>query len=343
MEIMLKLKEHESLLHLNTFGINARARYFAEVGDAGELDDLRRHPVLRDHRRLILGGGSNILFTGDFDGVIIRNVMKGIRVVSEDNDTVVVEAASGENWHALVLYCLEQNWGGLENLSLIPGTAGAAPIQNIGAYGVEVKQVLEAVDGIDLVTGAHRRLNPDECQFGYRESVFKHSLKEIFFISSITLRLTKKNHRLDIKYGAIREVLEQKKITAPTPRDVSDAVVAIRRSKLPDPAVIGNAGSFFKNPTVSADTAELIKRTQPSMPSYPSDNQSVKIPAGWLIEQCGWKGKRVGRVGVHPQQALVLVNYGGGTGEEIIALSKEICASVKKKFNVELMTEVNII
>lgn len=340
---MITLKENEPLHHLNTFGVDARARYFAEVRNAVDLDALRNHPALQDCRRLVLGGGSNILFTRDFDGLILRNAMKGIRVLSEDNDAVVVEAASGENWHELVMHCLAQNWGGLENLSLIPGTAGAAPIQNIGAYGVEVKQVLEAVDGIDLVNGAHRRFTPDECQFGYRESVFKHSLKEIFFISSITLRLTKKNHRLDTNYGAIQEVLEQKKITAPTPRDVSDAVVAIRKSKLPDPAVIGNAGSFFKNPTVPKSMADLIHGTNPSMPFYPTDNQSVKIPAGWLIEQCGWKGKRVGRVGVHPKQALVIVNYGGGTGEEILALSEEIRASVKKKFDVELSTEVNII
>lgn len=340
---MITLHEHAPLLRLNTFGVDAHARYFAEVADDAGLEELRKHPVLQDQRCLILGGGSNILFTRDFDGLIIHNVTKGIQVVGEDNETVTVKAASGENWHGLVMYCLERNWGGIENLSLIPGTTGAAPIQNIGAYGMEIKQVIEAVEGIDLVSGQHRRFTPAECQFGYRESVFKRSLREKFFISSITLRLTKKNHRLDTQYGAIREVLERKKITAPTPRDVSDAVIAIRQSKLPDPAVIGNAGSFFKNPTVPQAVADLIRREHPSMPSYPTENQNVKIPAGWLIEQCGWKGKKVGRVGIHPLQALVIVNYGGGSGEEILALSEEIRASVKRKFNVELMTEVNII
>ncbi|MBL7851011.1 MAG: UDP-N-acetylmuramate dehydrogenase [Cyclobacteriaceae bacterium] len=340
---MIELKEHTPLLHLNTFGVDVRARYFAEVADTASLEELRMLPVMRDQPRLILGGGSNILFTRDFQGLVIHNTMKGMRIVAEESDYVHVEAASGENWHGLVLYCLDRNWGGLENLSLIPGTTGAAPIQNIGAYGVEIKQVIECVDGIDLSSGQHRRLTPDECQFGYRESVFKHALREKFFISSITLRLTKKNHRLDTQYGAIREVLEQRRITSPTPRDVSDAVIAIRRSKLPDPAVVGNAGSFFKNPTVTAKVAESIRGEYPSMPSYPTENQYVKIPAGWLIEQCGWRGKKVGRVGVHPQQALVIVNYGGGTGAEIVALSEEIRASVRKKFQVELMTEVNIV
>jgi UDP-N-acetylmuramate dehydrogenase len=343
MEIMITLQEHAPLLRLNTFGIDAHARYFAEVPDDAGLAELLKHPVFRDQRRLVLGGGSNILFTRDFDGLILHNRMQGIRVMGEDDETVTVKAASGENWHGLVMYCLDRNWGGIENLSLIPGTTGAAPIQNIGAYGVEIKQVIKSVDGIDLESGQHRQLTPAECQFGYRESVFKRTLRENFFISSITLRLTKKNHRLDTQYGAIREVLEQKKITAPTPRDVSDAVISIRRSKLPDPAVIGNAGSFFKNPTVPQVVAELIRREHPAMPSYPAENQNVKIPAGWLIEQCGWKGKRAGRVGVHPQQALVIVNYGGGSGEEILALSEEIRASVKKKFDVELTTEVNII
>lgn len=340
---MITLHEHAPLLRLNTFGIDANARYLVEVTDDASLEELLRHPVFHDQQRLVLGGGSNILFTRDFDGLILHNRMQGIRVTGEDDETVTVKAASGENWHSLVMYCLDRNWGGIENLSLIPGTTGAAPIQNIGAYGVEIKQVIESVEGIDLESGQHRQLAPAECQFGYRESVFKRTLKEKFFISSITLRLTKKSHRLDTQYGAIREVLEQKKITAPTPRDVSDAVISIRRSKLPDPAVIGNAGSFFKNPAVPESVAALIRREHPTMPSYPAENQNIKIPAGWLIEQCGWKGKRAGRVGVHPQQALVLVNYGGGSGEEILALSQEISASVKRKFDVELTTEVNIV
>jgi UDP-N-acetylmuramate dehydrogenase len=340
---MIKIEEHVSLARMNTFGMDVRARFFAEIRSKEDLASLMDTPVFRDHRRLILGGGSNMLFVRDFDGLVIHNLLHGRRVLRENEKEVVVEAGSGELWHELVMHCVAQNWGGIENLSLIPGTVGAAPMQNIGAYGVEIKQVMERVDGVDLNTGEHRHLTPEECQFGYRDSVFKHALQKIFFISSITLRLTKNTHRLDTRYGAIREVLEQKKITSPTLRDISDAVIHIRKSKLPDPSVIGNAGSFFKNPTVPANVSEKLQQAYPTMPSYPSENQMVKIAAGWLIEQCGWKGKRIGKVGVHEQQALVLVNYGGGTGEEILALSEEIRASVEQKFGITLTTEVNII
>ncbi len=340
---MIALKENVSLRPLNTFGVEARARYFVEVNNRGELDELLKHPVLRDQRRLILGGGSNVLFTRDFDGLIIRVRIKGTELSEEKRDYVLLSIGAGEVWHEMVMHCIEHDWGGIENLSLIPGTVGAAPIQNIGAYGVELMQVIHAVDGVDLATAVRRTLTPDECGFGYRDSIFKHALKENFFISSITLRLTKVTHQMNVAYGAIREQLEQKKIVSPTIRDVSDAVIAIRRSKLPDPAVIGNAGSFFKNPVVTPDVAAEIKRVFPKIPFYSAENQYVKIPAGWLIEQCGWKGKRNGNVGVHAQQALVLVNHGKGTGEEIVELSKQIQQSVKEKFNIALATEVNII
>lgn len=340
---MIALKENVSLRPLNTFGVEARARYFVEVNNRGELDELLKHPVLRDQRRLILGGGSNVLFTRDFDGLIIRVRIKGTELSEEKRDYVLLSIGAGEVWHEMVMHCIEHDWGGIENLSLIPGTVGAAPIQNIGAYGVELMQVIHAVDGVDLVTAARRTLAPDECGFGYRDSIFKHALRENFFISSITLRLTKVTHQMNVAYGAIREQLERNKIVSPTIRDVSDAVIAIRRSKLPDPAVIGNAGSFFKNPVVAPDVAAEIKRAFPKIPSYSAENQYVKIPAGWLIEQCGWKGKRNGNVGVHAQQALVLVNHGHGTGEEIVELSKQIQQSVKEKFNIALATEVNII
>lgn len=340
---MTTLQENVSLRYLNSFGIDVRARHFAEVADPAALLQLMDTPAFREKRRFILGGGSNILFTRDFDGLILHNRILGKRIIEETEDEVIVEVGAGEPWHAFVEHCLDRDWGGIENLSLIPGTTGAAPIQNIGAYGVEIKRVLEWVDGTDLETGATRRINRDDCRFGYRDSVFKHALREIFFISSITLRLTKKNHLLDTRYGAIREVLERRKIAAPTIRDVSDAVVFIRRSKLPDPAVIGNAGSFFKNPTVPLAQAESLRKVFPEMPSYPADNQSIKIPAGWLIEQCGWKGKKVGRAGVHEHQALVLVNLGGASGEEIFALSEKILMSVKEKFGIVLMREVNIL
>lgn len=340
---MIALRENVSLRLLNTFGVEARARYFVEVTGLGELDELLQHPVIRDQRRLILGGGSNVLFTRDFEGLVIRVRIRGTQVMEETGDHVLVSLGAGEVWHESVMHCIRHDWGGIENLSLIPGTVGAAPIQNIGAYGVELMQVIHSVDGVDLTTADRRTLAPDECLFGYRDSVFKHGLKENFFISSITLRLTKVTHQMNVAYGAIRELLERKKITSPTIRDVSDAVIEIRRSKLPDPAVIGNAGSFFKNPVVTPEIASEIKRAFPKIPFYPAENQYVKIPAGWLIEQCGWKGKRNGNVGVHTQQALVLVNYGNGTGEEIVELSKQIQQSVKEKFNIALTTEVNII
>lgn len=340
---MMIVEEHAPLRDLNTFGIPAFTRYLVTIRTMDDLEELIHHPILHNHRYLILGGGSNILFTKDFDGLVIKSDLKGIEVQEQSDDRVTVRAYSGENWHRLVLHCIDHSWGGIENLSLIPGTVGAAPIQNIGAYGVEVRQVIHSVEGIDLSTGSHRLLTLEECQFGYRDSVFKHALSKIFFISSITLRLTRKNHRLDTTYGAIREVLERKKISSPTLRDISDAVIEIRQSKLPDPAVIGNAGSFFKNPTVAGEVADSIRKEYPKIPTYPADHQQIKIPAGWLIEQCGWKGKTFGQVGVHPHQALVLVNYGNGTGEEILSLSKQIQESVKEKFGIMLLSEVNII
>lgn len=340
---MITVQEHISLRHLNTFGIDARARYFAEIGDLISLQELIGTPIFQKQRRLILGGGSNILFTGDFDGLVMLNRMPGIRIVEQSAAAVVVEAAAGEVWHSFVTHCIGQGWGGIENLSLIPGTVGAAPIQNIGAYGVELKSVLEWVDGVDLLTGKPRRLKRDECQFGYRDSTFKHTLRENFFISSITLRLTRNNHRLDTRYGAIQEVLEQRKIKTPTVKDISDAVIFIRQSKLPDPVVIGNAGSFFKNPTVPQSLANSLRERHPKIPTYPVDNQNVKIPAGWLIEQCGWKGKKVGNAAVHEHQALVLVNLGGASGQEILSLSEKILASVREKFDINLTTEVNIL
>ncbi len=340
---MATLKESQSLRQLNTFGIDVRARYFAEITDAGTLQSIMGESIYRSVPRLVLGGGSNILFTRDFDGLILHNRILGKQVIEENDSEVLVEVGAGEMWHTFVLFCIERNWGGIENLSLIPGTTGAAPIQNIGAYGVEIQRTLVWVDGVDLETGKSRRMQPKDCGLGYRDSVFKHALKEKFFISSITLRLSRKNHRLDTQYGAIREVLAEQKITSPTIRDISDAVIRIRQSKLPDPSVIANAGSFFKNPVVPRDRAEQLVKAFPKMPVYTSDNQHVKIPAGWLIEQCGWKGRKVGRAGVHEHQALVLVNFGGAAGDEIRRLSEQIRDSVLEKFGIALITEVNII
>ncbi|NOT73657.1 MAG: UDP-N-acetylmuramate dehydrogenase [Cyclobacteriaceae bacterium] len=340
---MISIRDNISLKHLNTFGIEARAKKFVEVTTREQLQEVIAHPVYKEQRHLILGGGSNILFTKDFDGLVIKSSITGIKAEEQDDDHVLVHAASGENWHSLVMHCIKHNYGGIENLSLIPGTVGASPIQNIGAYGVEIKDVIESVEAIDLLTGQPKVFSNSDCRFNYRESVFKQELKEKYFISSITLRLSRKNHQLNIQYGAIKDVLQQQHIDQPTIEDVSNAVIEIRRSKLPDPLIIGNAGSFFKNPTIDVSQFETLKAQYPSIPSYPADNQKVKIPAGWLIEQCGWKGKRFGNMGVHPQQALVLVNYDDAKGEEIFQLAMKIQSSVKEKFDITIHTEVNII
>ena len=250
---------------------------------------------------------------------------------------------SGEMWHDLVVYCVNHQFGGIQNLSLIPGTVGAAPIQNIGAYGVEMKEVVKEVAGINRINGDEKTFQNNECAFGYRESIFKHQLKEKFFISSVTLSLTKKNHLINTNYGAIKDTLKEMNIIEPTLKSISDAVIHIRKSKLPDPTQIGNAGSFFKNPTISLLHYQSLQKIYSNIPGYHSVNQEVKVPAGWLIEQCGWKGKRIHDIGVHAQQALVLVNYGNGNGKEILQLAMNIISSVKEKFNIILLPEVNII
>jgi UDP-N-acetylmuramate dehydrogenase len=337
------LTENQSLQSYNTFGLAANARWFARIRSVDELRTLLEQKELMKLPRLILGEGSNVLLQGDFDGLVIKNELMGIETVQEDAERVTLRVQSGENWHALVQKCVQLDYGGIENLALIPGTCGAAPIQNIGAYGVEIKEVIDDVHGIDIASRASRAFTNEECAFGYRESVFKHAWRENFFISSVTLTLTKKNHALRIDYGAIREIFQQRNIQQPTIQDVRDAVVFIRQSKLPDPRVIGNAGSFFKNPTITIAHYQSLQNSYGSVPGYASVNQNVKIPAAWLIEQCGWKGKRIGHVGVHVHQALVLVHYGGGHGEEIVSLAHAIMKSVKEKFDVTLTPEVNII
>jgi UDP-N-acetylmuramate dehydrogenase len=340
---MIKIEENINLKPYNTFGIEANARYFCKISTEEELEELLSSEVYKNERHLILGGGSNILFTKDFDGLIIKVDLQGIKQQEETDDTIDLNVKSGELWHNLVLYCVQQNLGGIENLSLIPGTVGAAPIQNIGAYGIEVKEVIQKVEAINLLTGERKSFTNAECMFGYRESIFKHELKEKYFISSVTLTVTKKNHLLNTSYGAIQDTLKAMQVTEPTIKNISDAVIHIRKTKLPDPMIIGNAGSFFKNPTITLSQYEQLKNSYSEIPGYPSVNQSVKVPAGWLIEQCGWKGKRVNNIGVHAQQALVLVNYGNGKGNEIFQLAKNILTSVKEKFDITLTTEVNIV
>lgn len=339
---MISIQENIDLLPYNTFKIAAKARYFVSVTSVAEFRELIDTPLYKNQKHLILGGGSNILLTRDFEGLVIKVDLKGIDTVWEDDSTIILKVGAGELWHSFVMFCVANNYGGVENMSLIPGTLGAAPMQNIGAYGVEAKDFIKTVEAIDVNLGDVRVFNNAECEFGYRESVFKHKFKGKYFISSVTLTLTKKNHVLNTSYGAIQQTLDQQH-TVPSVKSISDAVIAIRQQKLPDPKVIGNAGSFFKNPTIDRSQYESLKKNYPEIPGYSTGHQSVKVPAGWLIEQCGWKGKTFDTIGVHPHQALVLVNYGNGTGEKIWTLAQNILASVKEKFAIELNAEVNII
>ncbi len=339
---MISIKEKISLKAYNTFGIDVQAKYFCSVESVEQFSELFSSDLFKNEMRIFLGGGSNMLFTKDFKGLVIHNAIHGIEKYNETEETISLRVASGVPWHQFVLHCIKNNWGGVENLSLIPGTVGAAPIQNIGAYGVEVSEVIENVEAFELINGKKKSFSKDECRFNYRESTFKNDLKEKYFISSVTLRLSKINHKINIEYGAIKDTLSQLKITNTTIQTVSDAVIKIRREKLPDFSLIGNAGSFFKNPEVNQARFMKLKSDFPSMPYYPTANQQVKVPAGWLIERCGWKGKKINHVGVHPLQALVLVNYGGAKGEEIFELAMKIIQSVKEKFSVTLTPEVNI-
>lgn len=334
------LEKNVDLKPYNTFGISVKADYFAAFQDVSSLDTL-----LSDNSGktiTILGGGSNVLFTKNYEGLILRNEIKGKEVVNKDDEFVYVKAGAGENWHEFVLYCIKNNWGGIENLSLIPGSVGASPMQNIGAYGVEIKDVFHKLEAFNIESGKLEAFSHSECQFGYRESVFKRALKGKYVITSVTYRLTK-NHKLNTSYGAINSELEAKGVENPTIKNVSDAVITIRQSKLPDPKQIGNAGSFFKNPVVEQSVLNKIQEKYPEVPFYPIDENHVKLPAGWLIDTAGWKGKRIGNHGVHSKQALVLVNYDNATGEEIYALSQEILDDIQEKFGVLLEREVNIV
>lgn len=330
-----------SLQEYNTFGIDVNAAFFTEFVSKAELKAILSDSKWQNISKLILGGGSNVLLTKDFDGLVLKNGMMGIEVINEDEKFYYVKAQAGEQWHNFVQYCINQNMGGVENLSLIPGSVGASPMQNIGAYGVELCDVFHSLEAIDMQTLTTREFTKEECQFGYRESIFKKSLKNRYIILSVTFQLSKR-HIINASYGAITEVLKQHKIEVPSIKDISDAVIAIRSSKLPNPKQLGNAGSFFKNPEINHDKFESFIKKNPSAPSYKLENDCYKIPAGWLIEQCGWKGKHIGHTGSHKDQALVLVNYGGASGEEIWQLAMSIQQSVKDRFDIEIQTEVNI-
>jgi UDP-N-acetylmuramate dehydrogenase len=339
---MIRYFENYSLKKLNTFGTEATARYFFEFTEPSDLQELIFSGTLPSGEQLlILGGGSNLLFVGDFDGWVLHPNIPGITLEREDRNFVWVRAGSGVVWDDFVAWVVREGWGGVENLSLIPGRVGAAPVQNIGAYGQEVSEVIESVSGIDLKTGEMLNINAEECGFGYRNSRFKQELKGSFVITSVLFRLDK-FPLLKLGYQGIAESLGNVAETGVA--EVREAVITIRRSKLPDPAVTGNAGSFFKNPEVFEDQVKVLNQEYPGMPSYPSKEPGrVKLSAGWLIDQCGWKGYRTGDAGVHERHALVLVNYGKATGRQIFELSEAIRQSVKQKFGVELEREVNLV
>ena len=340
---MISIQSDISLKPYNTFGIDVKAKYFARFSNLKELGEILNSEQAKQHEHLILGGGSNLLLTKNFEGLVLKNEMRGMEVIpAAGQDSFLVKSFAGELWHNLVMFSIENNLAGIENMSLIPGSVGAAPMQNIGAYGAEVKDVFNSLEAYEIATGKIRVFTKEECQFGYRESVFKRALKNKYIIVSVTFLLHKKA-QLNTTYGAINEELKKAGIITPTIRDVSNAVIAIRKSKLPDPAEIGNAGSFFKNPVVSKSVFEKLKNTYPDIPSYPSGEKNVKLAAGWLIEKAGWKGKTIANYGVHKNQALVLVNYGGAMGSEIYNLSESILQSVKSMFDVELEREVNIL
>ncbi|MBA4298650.1 UDP-N-acetylmuramate dehydrogenase [Algoriphagus alkaliphilus] len=337
----MNIQENISLKPLNTFGIAKNARFFTAVDSEMQLKQALVWAKNQNQNVLILGGGSNILLTKDFDGLVIKIEIKGINLIREDENYTWVKVGAGEGWHDLVRYAIDKNWAGIENLSLIPGTVGASPMQNIGAYGVEIKEVFESLDALNRSSVQMETFSAEACKFGYRESVFKHELKDQYVICTVVFRLKKKPD-FRIEYGAIHDVLKEKGITELSIKAVSDAVSEIRMSKLPDPKKIGNAGSFFKNPTISQKQFIELRSVFPEMPGYPTPD-GVKVPAGWLIEQAGWKGKRIGEVGVHAKQALVLVNYGNGEGSDIKALSEKVGQSVMEKFKVQLQPEVNFI
>lgn len=336
------IEENISLKKYNTFGIEAYAREFVEVNTVEELQALCLSFNLTERKVLVLGGGSNILLTGNFDGMVIKINLKGIDVVNQDDENVWVKAMAGEVWHEFVMYTVNKGFAGLENLSLIPGCVGAAPMQNIGAYGVEIKDCFEELFAVDIETGLLKRFTTNDCKFGYRESVFKHEEKGKYIIISVTFKLNKKP-KLNISYGAIQQTLAEQGITEPSIKDISNAVIKIRQSKLPNPAELGNSGSFFKNPEITQQQYDSIKNNYPDLVGYPTASGLVKLAAGWLIEQCGFKGKVIGNTGAHKHQALVLVNYGGATGNEIWQLALDIQKSVQQKFGVKIEPEVNII
>ncbi|MDX2171825.1 MAG: UDP-N-acetylmuramate dehydrogenase [Bacteroidota bacterium] len=338
---MLQIKEHVNLKPYNTFGIEVCCSYFIEINTEDDFFELVKNDIYKNNPKLIIGGGSNILFTKDFDGIVIKNNLKGISIVGETTEDAIIMAKAGEIWHEFVIWCIEKNYSGLENLSLIPGCVGASPMQNIGAYGVEIKDVFYELEALDIETGKKRIFKLEECRFGYRESVFKHELKNKFLICSVSFKL-KKKLELNTSYGAINEELVKMGVSSPSIKDVSNAVIQIRQSKLPDPRITGNAGSFFKNPEVSEENYLQLKQKHPNLVAYPLTHGKYKLAAGWLIEQCGLKGFEMNGAAVHDKQALVLINKNNCNGNSIYELSTYVLQKVFNTFGVTLEREVNI-
>lgn len=336
----MQLNKDISLKKYNTFGIDVRAKYFYSIETIEQLNTLLKSLINKP--KFILGGGSNLLLTKNIDAHVIYVNTKGIKVISDDKTHVNVSCAAGEEWHDFVLWTLKKGYGGIENLSLIPGKTGTAPIQNIGAYGVELKDIFVSCEAVERETLKTKTFTKEDCNFGYRDSVFKNDYKDKYVITRVTLKLTKLNHTLNYSYGAIKQILENSQIDKPTINDISDAVIKIREEKLPNPSDIGNSGSFFKNPIISLDHFKKLKSEFSDIPSYPINDNEVKVPAGWLIEKAGFKGLRLDNYGVHNKQALVLVNFGGASGQQISDLSRSIQEVIKKIFKIDLIAEVNI-
>lgn len=338
----MEIAKNYPLKSFNTFAIDASAKAFVNAADEDEMFEILSAKELKPYPKFILGGGSNVLFTKDYPGLVIKNSIPGIEIIKEDDSSVIVEAGAGVNWNELVNYCVDRNLGGIENLALIPGTAGAAPIQNIGAYGEELSDTFYSLRGFNIDTVIPAIFYKSDCRFGYRNSIFKNELKNRFVVTKIQLNLNK-DPVVKTGYGNIMDELEKTGKSSFTISDVRDAVVKIRQEKLPDPAVIGNAGSFFKNPEVRPEQYNMLKEHFPDIKAYPLDNGNIKLPAAWLIDRAGWKGIKRGNTGTHSRQALVIVNHGGASGEEILHFAKEIKRSVYEKFEVVLEEEVNII
>lgn len=337
----MEILDNFSLKNYNTFGIEASAKQFVAVHTTAELKTVLEQNTTQ--KKFILGGGSNMLLTQDIDALVIHVDLKGKKIIKEDDDFVWVESQAGENWHEFVLWTIDQNFGGLENMSLIPGNVGTTPVQNIGAYGTEIKDTFVSCEAMKIENQEMKTFTKSECHFGYRESVFKNEAKDQYIITSVVFKLTKRNHKINTSYGDITAELAKKNIENPTLIDVSNAVIAIRQSKLPDPKELGNSGSFFKNPILLKSDFEKIHQQFPEMKYYEISETEVKVPAGWLIEQAGFKGKRYGDAGIHKNQALVLVNYGNATGQEILDVSKNIQETIFKTFGIQIEAEVNVI